>query len=94
MTPEELAGLLPTPEVLPGWTAVADARAWAGLSEAVVGEFLSLLGNRELSNLPLDGAVDPVMVRRTILEVRLPVPADGTATEGTEPPAGPPPFGI
>ena len=59
--------------------------------EAILGEFLSLLGNRSLSNLPLAGAVDPVTVRRTILEVRLPVPADGTATEGAEVPAVPPP---
>ena len=91
MTPDELAGLLPTAEVLRSWTSVADARAWVGLSEAVLGEFLSLLGNRTLSNLPLAGAVDPVTVRRTILEVRLPVPADGTAAEGSEAPAVPPP---
>ena len=91
MTPDELAGLLPTAEVLRLWTSVADARAWAGLSEAVLGEFLTLLGNRALSNLPLAGAVDPVTVRRTILEVRMPVPADGTAAEGSEAPAGPPP---
>ena len=44
MTPDELAGLLPTAEVLRSWASVADARAWAGLSEAVLGEFLSLLG--------------------------------------------------
>ena len=92
MTPDELAGLLPTAEVLRSWTSVADARAWVGLDEAVLGEFLSLLGNRALSNLPLAGAVDPVIVRRTILEVRLPVPpADGTAAEGSEVPAVPPP---
>ena len=91
MTPDELAGLLPTAEVLRSWTSVADARAWAGLSAAVLGEFLSLLGNRALSNLPLAGAVDPVTVRRTILEVRVPVPAGGTAAEGSEAPAGPPP---
>ena len=89
MTPEELAGLLPTAEVLRSWTTVDGAREWAGLSEAVLGEFLSLLGNRTLSNLPLAGAVDPVTVRRTILAVRLPVPADGAVAEGTEGPAGP-----
>ena len=89
MTPEELAGLLPTAEVLRSWTTVDGAREWAGLSEAVLGEFLSLLGNRSLSNLPLAGAVDPVIVRRTILAVRLPVPADGAVAEGTEGPAGP-----
>ena len=82
MTPDELARLLPTAEVLRSWTSVADARAWAGLSEAVLGEFPSLLGNRALSNLPLAGAVDPVIVRRTILEVRVPVPADGQQPRG------------
>ena len=91
MTPDELAGLLPTAEVLRSWTTVADAKAWVGFSDAVLGEFLSLLGNRSLSNLPLAGAVDPMTVRRTILEVRLPVPADGAAAEGAEVPAVPPP---
>ena len=91
MTPDELAGLLPTAEVLRSWTTVADAKVWVGLSDAVLGEFLSLLGNRSLSNLPLAGAVDPITVRRTILEVRLPVPAVGAAAEGAEAPAAPPP---
>ena len=91
MTPDELAGLLPTAEVLRSWTTVADAKAWVGLSDAVLGEFLSLLGNKALSNLPLAGAVDPITVRRTILEVRLPVPAVGAAAEGAEAPAVPPP---
>jgi hypothetical protein len=86
MTPEELQGLLPSQEVLRGWQTVADARAWAGLSEAVLGEFLALLGNRELSNLPLQAAIDPVMVRRTIGDVRVPV--DPTVPlEGEEAPA-------
>ena len=77
--------------LLRSWTTVADAKAWVGLGDAVLGEFLSLLGNRSLSNLPLAGAVDPMRVRRTILEVRLPVPADGAAAEGAEVPAVPPP---
>lgn len=86
MTPEELQGLLPSQEVLRGWQTVADARAWAGLSEAVLGEFLALLGNRELSNLPLQAAIDPIMVRRTIGDVRVPV--DPTVPlEGEEAPA-------
>ena len=79
---------MPTAEVLRGWTSVADARAWAGLDESVSREFLGLLGNRELSNLPLAGAVDPMVVRRTILDVRLPVAADAAASEGA---ALPPP---
>ena len=77
--------------VLRSWTTVADAKAWVGLSDAVLGEFLSLLGSRALSNLPLAGAVDPITVRRTILDVRLPVPAVGAAAEGAEVPAVPPP---
>ena len=79
---------MPTAEVLRGWTSVADARAWAGLDESVSREFLGLLGNRELSNLPLAGAVDPMVVRRTILDVRMPVAADAAASEGA---ALPPP---
>ena len=77
---------MPTAEVLRGWSSVADARAWAGLDESVSREFLGLLGNRELSNLPLASAVDPMMVRRTILEVRVPVAADAAASEGAVPP--------
>ena len=80
MVPEELTGLSPSQEVLQGWTTVENARAWASLSEEVLREFLGPPGNRDISNLPLASAVDSAMVRRTILEVRMPVAADAAAS--------------
>ena len=91
MIPEELTGLSPSQEVLQGWTTVENARAWASLSAEVLREFLGPPGNRDISNLPLAGAVDSATVRRTILEVRMPVAADTAASEGTDDPAEAPP---
>ena len=95
MISEELTGLSPSQEVLQGWTTVENARAWASLSAEVLREFLGPPGNRDISNLPLAGAVDSATVRRTILEVRMPVAADAAASEGTDDPAeAPPPLGV
>ena len=87
MIPEELTGLSPSHEVLQGWTTVENARAWASLSAEVLREFLGPPGNRDISNLPLACAVDSATVRRTILEVRMPVAADAAASEGIDDPA-------
>ena len=64
-----------------------NARAWASLSAEVLREFLGPPGNRDISNLPLACAVDSATVRRTILEVRMPVAADAAASEGIDDPA-------
>ena len=88
MTPAELAGLLSTAEVLRSWTSVADARAWAGLNEAVLGEFLSLLGNRALSNLPTGRSSGPVDCAAHDPRGS----GAGTAAEGSEAPADPSPL--
>ena len=93
MIPEELMGLSPSQEVLQGWTTVENARAWASLSAEVLREFFGPPGNRDISNLPLAGAMDSATGRRTFLEVRMPVAADAAASEGIDDPAeAPPPF--
>ena len=91
MIPEGLTGLSPSQEVPQGWTTVENARAWASLSAEVLREFLGPPGNRDIGNFPLAGTVDSATVRRTILEVRMPVAADAAASEGTDDPAEAPP---
>ena len=70
MTPEQLRGLLPTVEVLATWGVVEDARAWVGLEHDLMNSFLDLLGSSTLTNLPLLAAVDPLVVRRAINDIR------------------------
>ena len=57
------------------------------LSAEVLREFLGPPGNRDIGNFPLAGTVDSATVRRTILEVRMPVAADAAASEGIDDPA-------
>ena len=83
MTPEQMRGLLPTPEVLSGWGVVEDAREWVGLDQDLMSDFLDILGSRMLTSLPLLAGLDPVVVRRAIEDVRR---AFAEVAEGDTPP--------
>ena len=68
---ELLRNILPTEEILRGWSTIEDARAWSQLPEETLGEIMAVMGSRTCTNLVIFAGLDPMVLKHAAAETQV-----------------------